>query len=48
MNLALPRNVGGYAFCVWTSYGIGLAVLALNIVQPFVDHVSKLFLRNLS
>ena len=28
--------MGGYAFFVWTSYGIALAVVILNIVMPMV------------
>ena len=28
--------MGGYAFFVWTSYGIALAVVVLNIVMPIV------------
>ena len=27
-------NMGGYAFYVWTSYGISLAVMILNIILP--------------
>jgi heme exporter protein D len=29
-------HMGGYAFYVWTSYGIGLVVLAANVVLPLV------------
>ena len=28
-------NMGGYAFYVWTSYGIALVVLVANLVIPF-------------
>ena len=27
-------NMGGYAFYVWSAYGISLAVLILNIILP--------------
>ena len=27
-------NMGGYAFYVWWSYGIALAVLVLNVLIP--------------
>ena len=27
-------NMGGYAFYVWTSYGIALAVLLINVILP--------------
>ena len=27
-------DMGGYAFFVWTSYGIALLVVVLNIVMP--------------
>ena len=27
-------NMGGYAFYVWTAYGISLAVIILNILLP--------------
>ena len=30
-------NMGGYAFYVWTSYGLTFAVLVLNIVQPLMQ-----------
>ena len=30
-------NMGGYAFYVWTSYGITFAVLALNIIMPLLQ-----------
>ena len=29
--------MGGYAFFVWTSYGVVLAVLILNVVVPWVN-----------
>ncbi len=30
-------NMGGYAFYVWTSYGLTFAVLVLNIVLPLLQ-----------
>ncbi len=29
--------MGGYAFFVWTSYGIALMVILLNIVMPMIQ-----------
>jgi heme exporter protein D len=29
--------MGGYAFFVWTSYGIALLVILLNIVMPMIE-----------
>ena len=29
--------MGGYAFFVWTSYGIALLVIVLNIVMPVMQ-----------
>jgi len=29
--------MGGYAFFVWTSYGIALLVILLNIVMPMIQ-----------
>ena len=29
--------MGGYAFFVWTSYGITAAVIAFNIVMPLIQ-----------
>ena len=34
MNLNEFFHMGGYAFYVWTSYGIALAVLLLNVILP--------------
>ena len=34
MNLNDFLHMGGYAFYVWTSYGIALAVLLLNVILP--------------
>jgi heme exporter protein D len=30
--------MGGYGFYVWTSYGIALVVLLLNIILPARQH----------
>ena len=29
-------HMGGYAFYVWTAYGVAFAVLALNLAAPIV------------
>jgi len=34
MNLTEFLHMGGYGFYVWSSYGIALLVLVLNIVLP--------------
>ncbi|MGB5260242.1 MAG: heme exporter protein CcmD [Gammaproteobacteria bacterium] len=34
MNLNEFLHMGGYGFYVWTSYGISLVVLLLNIILP--------------
>jgi heme exporter protein D len=34
MNLTEFLHMGGYAFYVWTSYGIALLILLVNIVLP--------------
>ena len=34
MNLTEFFHMGGYAFYVWTSYGVALVVLLLNIALP--------------
>ena len=34
MNLEEFLHMGGYAFYVWTSYGITLLVLLANIIGP--------------
>jgi heme exporter protein D len=41
MNLNEFFHMGGYAFYVWTSYGIALFVLLVNVVTPLRQH-SKL------
>ena len=35
MNLNEFLDMGGYAFYVWTSYGIALAVLLINVILPY-------------
>ena len=37
MNLTEFLEMGGYAFYVWTSYGIAFVVLLANIVQPLIQ-----------
>jgi len=34
MSLEKFFSMGGYAFYVWTSYGIALAVLLINLLAP--------------
>jgi len=34
MNLNEFFHMGGYAFYVWTSYGLALIVLLLNVIGP--------------
>ena len=34
MDLTEFFHMGGYAFYVWTSYGIALIVLVLNLLAP--------------
>jgi len=38
--------MGGYGFYVWTSYGIALVVLLLNVIVPAMQR--KQFLRELA
>jgi len=38
--------MGGYAFYVWTAYGIAFVVLLINLVLPVVQR--KQFLRELA
>jgi heme exporter protein D len=37
MSLEAFFNMGGYAFYVWTSYGVTLCVLLANIIVPIVQ-----------
>ena len=46
MTLSEFFNMGGYAFYVWTSYGLTLVVLLVNIIVPIVQR--KQLLRSLS
>ncbi len=34
MSLSEFFNMGGYAFYVWTSYGLAFVVLLVNLVLP--------------
>lgn len=34
MNLTEFLHMGGYAFYVWTSYGLAALILLINIVVP--------------
>ena len=34
MTLNEFLHMGGYAFYVWTSYGLALAVLLINVILP--------------
>lgn len=36
MNFSEFLNMGGYAFYVWTSYGIALVVLLANLLSPIL------------
>lgn len=38
--------MGGYAFYVWTAYGIAFVVLLVNLIMPIVQR--KQFLRELA
>ncbi len=31
-------HMGGYAFFVWTSFGISFAILVYNAIQPLIRH----------
>lgn len=46
MTLEEFLNMGGYAFYVWTSYGITFVVLLVNIVLPIFQR--KALLRSLA
>ena len=37
MNWSEFFNMGGYAFFVWTSYGLTFAVVLLNIISPIMQ-----------
>ena len=38
MNLNEFLHMGGYAFYVWSSYGIALFVLLINVILPLRQH----------
>jgi heme exporter protein D len=38
MSLNEFLHMGGYAFYVWTSYGIALLILLANIIAPVRQH----------
>ncbi|OAI11448.1 heme exporter protein CcmD [Methylomonas lenta] len=46
MTLGSFLDMGGYAFYVWTSYGITTAVLLFNLLAPIVQR--KQLLRQLA
>ncbi|NOS87975.1 MAG: heme exporter protein CcmD [Methylococcaceae bacterium] len=35
-------HMGGYAFYVWTSYGIATLVMAFGVVKPLLQHTQLL------
>jgi heme exporter protein D len=37
MNWSEFFNMGGYAFFVWTSYGLTFIVLVANIISPIIQ-----------
>ena len=41
MSLTEFLHMGGYAFYVWTSYGLALVVLVVNMIVP-LRHRKKL------
>lgn len=43
MSLQEFLAMGGYGFYVWTSYGICLIVLLINVVMPIIQR--KIFLK---
>lgn len=46
MSLQTFLAMGGYAFYVWTAYGVTFAVLLLNILLPVIQR--KQLLRQLT
>jgi heme exporter protein D len=38
MSLNQFLSMGGYAFYVWTSYGLAFLLLGINLVLPIVRH----------
>lgn len=49
MNISEFLHMGGYAFYVWTSYGLTLIVLIANVVWPLQRRkkIDKMLVRNL-
>jgi len=37
MNWSEFFNMGGYAFFVWTSYGLTFLVMVANIISPIIQ-----------
>jgi heme exporter protein D len=37
MNWAEFFDMGGYAFFVWTSYGLFVVVIAANVISPILQ-----------
>lgn len=37
MNWAEFFHMGGYAFFVWTSYGLALVIVLANIISPLLQ-----------
>lgn len=35
-------NMGGYAFYVWSSFGIATAIILFNIIEPILHHKNAL------
>jgi len=35
-------HMGGYAFYVWTSYGIAFLVMLIGIIKPLITHKQQL------
>jgi heme exporter protein D len=35
-------HMGGYAFYVWSSYGIAFLVMLIGIIKPLVEHKQQL------
>lgn len=42
MTLSEFFHMGGYAFYVWTAYGIALLILLINILLPMRQHRKQL------
>ncbi len=38
MNFSEFLDMGGYAFYVWSSYGLTLVILAINVIGPLQLH----------